>query len=166
MKTSCLNNRRWIAFFLSLAVMFMTLPSGASWQCPDGHVCAPDCLMQHGDAPKRGGTPHACCKIQKNAGGGASSCDLCKNSKSKHAQLKSGCTSNACILRMQAKSDVIATSIFHFNSDSDAPATLPSFANLNVAIEATRPLTFSSPRAPPDRLIVSLSSPRAPPIRL
>ena len=160
------HKQRWIAFLLSMVVMMTALPSLASWQCPDGHLCPPNCQMQHGAFPTGNFDSHSCCKIQKRADSGKASCGLCKNAKTKHAQLKTGCTSSTCVLRMQSKSEMVAVSTFHFTSVSDAPATLPLFTASVVAIEATKSLVFSSPRAPPGRLIPSLSPARAPPVLL
>ena len=39
------NNRRWIGWLLTLAMIVLAMPSGASWQCLDGTPCPANCPM-------------------------------------------------------------------------------------------------------------------------
>lgn len=45
MKPKTLYNRRLIAWFLTLALLTMGLPSDASWQCLNGKPCPQNCPM-------------------------------------------------------------------------------------------------------------------------
>lgn len=48
-----LNNRRGIGWLLTLALLAMGLPSGATWQCLNGTPCPANCPMLRGGAAKR-----------------------------------------------------------------------------------------------------------------
>lgn len=169
MKRRSLHNRRWVAWLLSMAFVLMTLPSGASWQCLDGHPCPPGCTMQHrGGNPdaKGSASPHACCLPQTSANAGAAHCALCASARPEHAQIKERCTSPICVLRVQAKPDISTPAPVHFVLDFDTTAILLPVSSPMLVPEETASVSFGSPRAPPDRFVVRLHSPRAPPILL
>jgi hypothetical protein len=163
------QNRRWVAWLLSMAFALMTLPSGASWQCLDGHACPPGCTMQHiGENAKAKGpaSPRACCLPQNSKNTGAVRCALCSSAGSKYSQTKERCTSPVCVLRAKNKPDISAITHVHFVFDVDTNAILLPLPSPILVPEETVFLSFGSPRAPPDRVIVRLYSPRAPPVWL
>ena len=49
-----LSNRRWIGILLTFALLFVALPSGASWQCLDGTPCPDNCPMLSSSRPIAG----------------------------------------------------------------------------------------------------------------
>lgn len=46
------HSRKLVAWLLTLALLVIALPSGASWQCQDGTPCPSDCKMHHGATPR------------------------------------------------------------------------------------------------------------------
>jgi len=165
MRRRSLYNRRWVAWLLSIAFVLMTLPSRATWQCLDGHACPPDCTMQHmGENAQCSPSPHACCLSQSSKGTGGVHCALCSGAGSKNAQIKERCTSPVCVLRTISKPDISAAATVHFVFECDKNAILLPLPSLVIVPEETVFLSFGTPRAPPNRVIVRLYSPRAPPV--
>ena len=39
------NNRKWLGWLLTIVMIVLALPSGASWQCLDGTACPSGCPM-------------------------------------------------------------------------------------------------------------------------
>lgn len=167
MKQTSLHNHKGLLWLLCVAFVFMAAPSDAAWQCLDGHPCPPDCAMQKtGGASKPSAAHRECCKPQKSAEANAKGCALCASARPEQANIKEGCTSPVCVLRVKAKPDVASPAplFFLFDFDYDV-AMLFSLAPPPIIDEAAI-ATFCSLRAPPSRLICRLSTPRAPPILL
>ena len=164
-----LYNRSGVAWLLSMAFVLMTLPSGASWQCLDGHLCPPGCTMQHrGQDAASGGssTLRSCCLTHKSENAKRARCALCSTARPEHSQLKERCTSPVCVLRIQAKPDASTPTHVPFVVDLDTTAILLPVSTLVLLPEETASLSFGSPRAPPGRVPACLRSPRAPPVLL
>ncbi|HLJ57173.1 MAG TPA: hypothetical protein VKT77_19200 [Chthonomonadaceae bacterium] len=147
-----------------MAFAVWALPSGAAWQCLDGHACPPGCTMQRvgsGSASRAPGSLPACCGSHAGAPGGH--CPLCSGARPQHARMSGQCTSPVCVLRVQAKPDVTTGSHFHPAVVFALVAALPPPVAPIPAPESPSPATFSSPRAPPERPAAPPRSPRAPP---
>lgn len=162
MKRRSLHNQRGIAWLLSMAFVLLTLPSGASWQCLDGHPCPTGCTMQHREG-NGAASPRACCMARKGAHAGTAPCALCSSARPGHSQINEGCTSPICVLRVKAKPEISALAHVHFVFDLDMTAILLPVSSPVLLPEETASLYYSSPRAPPDRVVVRIHSPRAPP---
>jgi hypothetical protein len=162
-----LYKRRGVAWLLCVAFVWMASVSGASWQCLDGHPCPPGCAMLHRGNPqdaKGASSLPSCCVSQDRPDVGAAHCSLCATVRSNHPRVQERCTSPHCVLRVNAKPDVNTSAHLHFAVDT---TTVPLPTPLYLVVpEATDSLTFSSSRAPPERVVIRLSSPRAPPVWL
>ena len=160
-----IHNRKVVVWLLSAAFILMNTASGASWQCLDGHACPPGCTMQHIGTSSKGSTSiHACCLRQMNPNAVSLHCALCSSASPQHSRIKERCTSPVCVLHIQAKPDISTHSQFHFIDDA-AVIPLQLQPQVDIPIE-TITLSYGSPRAPPDRLVLLPSSPRAPPVCL
>lgn len=159
-------NRIRITWLLTVAFALMALPSGASWQCLDGHACPPDCTMQQARTTKRSSASHACCLPQKERGTGSTHCALCSEARPEYAKVKERCTSSVCVLRIQAKPDVVTPAYSHFLFDFETSVPFLPFSSVDVCLEERTILSFSESRAPPGSLSLCLFSPRAPPFFL
>lgn len=92
------HNRRGIGWLLTLALLVLTLPSGASWQCLDGTPCPHDCPMPHGTQ-----TPSVAVSTTTQA----STCIHCTACPSNAAislpqtpGKSTNCTTSQCVLRV------------------------------------------------------------------
>lgn len=150
-----------------MAFVIMALPTGGAWQCLDGHPCPPDCTMQKVSGSLNGSASALeCCLPQKSKVSLSAHCTLCSSARPEDSQIKERCTSPVCVLRIRATPDMSAPVYVHFAFDFDTNAILlPAPAPTLVFEETTAP-SFTSPRAPPIRLIIRLSPPRAPPVLL
>jgi hypothetical protein len=167
MRRKSLHKFRLAAWLVSLAFALLALPTGAAWQCLDGHACPPGCTMQRlglEAAARSPGSLPACCR--PHAGAPAQRCPLCSGARPQHARLKGRCTSPVCVLRIQAKPDVMSQAPVHFVLDFHAAVAQPPAAASVPAPELGEALAFSAPRAPPGRTARLLVSPRAPPTLL
>lgn len=160
-----LHNYRWIASLLALAVMLMSSASGASWQCPDGHLCPPNCTMQHPGHKSRPSSNalKACCIAKKAASDSTPLCETSSKSFSAHDAFHESCTSSVCVFKAAVKSEANAPTYLHFSFDFDGASLPITFDAPVVAPEKTVCLCFSSLRAPPLNAVLCLSTPRAPP---
>lgn len=167
MRRRFLPNRRWVGWLLSIAFVLMTLSSEASWQCLDGHACPPGCTMQHTDGDvKHASMPRACCLLRNSKGTGAVHCALCAGAGPEYARGKERCTSPICVLRVKQKPEISRATPAYFAFDLDTNTILLPIPAPVLIPEEMVPLSFGSPRAPPERIVVRPSSPRAPPVLL
>ena len=164
MKRRTFANRRGIAWLLSVAFLLMAVASGASWQCLDGHPCPPECVMLHQEdsAQAHSASPPACCIPKEKIASGAPHCALCSKASPANTRIQEGCTSPGCVLRIQARPDILSQSHFYFGFDT-ATLLLPNTLCV-PAPKMTGAVSFRSPRAPPNPGIVRITSPRAPPV--
>ncbi len=168
MKKRPFQNRRWVAWLLSMAFVLLTLPSGASWQCLDGHTCPPNCTMQQsgGQSQPSGSLPvPSCCLSRSSPSAAKIHCALCSTARAANSQLQTRCTSPVCVLRIQAKPDS-SLQATHAPFVVDTTAILLPVPTYILIPEATASVSFGSSRAPPDRVVARLSAPRAPPAQL
>lgn len=160
-----LHNYRWIASLLALAVMLMSSASGASWQCPDGHLCPPNCTMQH-PGHKSGTLSNAlkaCCIAKKAASDAPLINETTSKSFSARDAIHESCTSSVCVFKAAVKSEANAPTYSHFSFDFNCVSLLLIFDSPVIFPEKTVCLFFRTLRAPPFSAVLCLSTPRAPP---
>ena len=92
------NNRIWVGWLLTLTLLFLTLPSGAAWQCLDGTPCPSNCPMLQGsrfpDVSSKSLTKSSC-----------SHCSHCTSAVSTRVtglrrDISLSCTSSKCVVRV------------------------------------------------------------------
>ncbi len=161
-----LHNYRWVASLIALAVMLMSSASGASWQCPDGHLCPSNCTMQHPGhkSISSSNAIKACCIAKKTTSDSTPLCETTSKSFSARDAIHESCTSSVCVFKAAVKSEANAPTYSHFSLDFDCAPVLLTFATPFVAPEKTVCLSFKSPRAPPLSTVLRFSTPRAPPV--
>lgn len=147
MKTRNRQSHGWFAWALVLALVGVTSSSGASWQCPDGHLCPPGCRMSaHSPA---------------DAGQEAPECEHCKLAAKAKASISSaGCTSPNCVLRVSPKPDSLTAAKVFLAIDTTAFLPAPAVA---PRLSASTSPSFSLAPLPPRAGGTSPHSPRAPP---
>ncbi len=92
------NNRRWIGWLLTLAMVVLALPSGASWQCLDGTPCPANCPMLRASSSRT-----ASCATSSGK-----HCSLCTPRAaalitSPHHGSAIACTSPKCVVRVSER---------------------------------------------------------------
>lgn len=152
------NNRRWISALLTMATMFMSTASGASWQCPDGHLCPPGCKMMQPESQGKAVKVRACCLESSQSGVKAAPSQTVRS-----CTVSLGCKSSRCVLRYLSKPDV-RTSPTSLSIPMDVQAILPVFALPIIISDSKTCLYALPPRAPPRNGFIFLHSPRAPPV--
>lgn len=92
MKCSLKYNRRWIGLLLAMALVVLTLPSHASWQCLDGTRCPLNCPMLRA-VP----SDHNTCMLKMSV-----HCSMCTAHIAALSQKNRTvhCTSLPCVLRV------------------------------------------------------------------
>lgn len=141
--------RRWLAWPLILALLGMTSSSGAAWQCPDGHLCPPDCMMAAHTVESAVAQPpppecSRCAEAEKVVRSGA----------------EMGCTSPVCVLRISPKP--AATSVSKVFVTIDSATVLPMSVVVVESPESTSP-SIALITQPPRSGGTPPHAPRAPP---
>jgi hypothetical protein len=108
MKIGVAWNQRLTAWLLTLTLLLVALPSGASWQCLDGTPCPPDCPML---AKNR--TEKPSCQGTKS-----SHCEACPTAPVviPQQQTLAVCPLSQCVLKVQAQPEVALNDkiVFYF----------------------------------------------------
>lgn len=158
------NNRKWVGWLLTLTLLFLTLPSGAAWQCLDGTPCTSNCPMLQGSHSHN----VSCKALTKNS---CSHCSLCTPAAatrvtiSRHAASLS-CTSSKCVVKV---SEHPASTLQH---GLDLPLPLlalppPAPAHLrSIVIESTFHITFPIRLCFYPQRFLRPASGRAPPVSI
>ena len=154
MKPRRLNNQRLVAWLLMLALLFVALPSGASWQCLNGRLCSQNCPML---AQGVQSAPTCAASVSFR-------CAKCLPDVTLAAPTEAigRCPQSQCVLRAQSKPDAALTHKIAFSIPLLAlpppPAqVLTVFADETAQISFPLPLLFAlqrlrrpySGRAPP-----------------
>ncbi len=146
------------AHWLMAILLFCTANvSHAAWQCLDGHLCPPGCvLLPRRDAAQ---SPASCCVTKQGH------CSMClTGTRITERKTQTACTSSVCVLRIQAFPD--AVSVTHTFDFVDTPAILPTITFTSDSIQLVALIASTPSRAPPRTRLVLSHSPRAPPVLL
>ena len=157
--------QRIVGLFLTLALVFMALPSKATWQCLDGTPCALECAMQPLGKASHINRVHVF-KTDK-AVAACSRCLSCPPIQATSTSLRglqSLCTSSTCVLRVSEH----PASVLQSGMEIHVP-TLALPPPVSFEFQTTSTVTvahfFSIEFSPPQRFLRP-SVGRAPPVLL
>lgn len=155
------NHRRWAGWLLTLALLVMAMPSGASWQCLNGTPCPNDCPMLH----KNNEASVQNCSMSSVA---APHCSHCPTAPAvllpAHKTHGTTCTTPQCVVRVRphstislADKQILTLPMLALPPPSQVMAVPTASVGLSTPIALVfYPQRFLRPcagRAPPFRLV-------------